>query len=103
MAAFIYLASNALEGLKGFAPIILIIIVFYLFLIQPGRKRQKQWQAMLSKLKPGDRVTTTGGLRGKVIAVREDIVRLGVDPENTKLEVAKSAIATVSTSDGDAK
>src|SRR5579872_3696532 len=99
MATFFYLAANPLASITGLAPFILIIVVFYLFMIQPGRKRQKAWQEMLSKLKPGDRVTTTGGLRGKVISVREDIVRLGVDPENTKLEVAKSAIATVTTTD----
>lgn len=103
MATFLYLAASPLGSLTGLAPIILIIIVFYLFLIQPGRKKQKAWQEMLTKLKPGDRVTTTGGLRGKVISVKDDVIRLGVDPENIKLEVVRSAIASVTTNEGESK
>jgi preprotein translocase subunit YajC len=99
MATFLYLAANPLQSLTTFAPFILIFIVFYMFMIRPGQRRQKSWQEMLGKLKPGDRVTTSGGLRGKVISVKEDIIRIGVDPDNIKLEVARSAIATVTTND----
>lgn len=99
MATFLYLAANPLQSLTTFAPFILIFIVFYMFMIRPGQRRQKAWQEMLGKLKPGDRITTSGGLRGKVISVKEDIIRIGVDPDNIKLEVARSAIATVTTND----
>lgn len=103
MAAFLTLAANPLGGLTSFAPFILIIIVFYLFLIRPGQTRQRKWQEMLSKLKSGDRITTTGGLRGVVISVKDDVVQLRLAPDNLRLEVVKSAIATVTTNDEEPK
>lgn len=102
MAVFLA-AANPLQSLVSFAPFILIFIVFYLFMIRPGQRRQKAWQEMLTSLKAGDKVTTSGGLRGIVIAVREDSVQLRVPPDNLRLEVAKSAIATVSTAEGETK
>jgi preprotein translocase subunit YajC len=99
MAAILYLAANPLQSLTTFAPFILIFIVFYMFMIRPGQRRQKTWQEMLSKLKSGDRVTTTGGIRGVVISVKEDVVQLRVAPDNIRLEVARSAVASVTTSD----
>lgn len=103
MATFLYLATNPLQGLTTFAPFILIFVVFYMFMIRPGQNRQKKWQDMLSKLKPGDRVTTTGGIRGTVISVKDDVVLLRLAPDNIKLEVVKSAIATVTTTDEEVK
>jgi preprotein translocase subunit YajC len=102
MAAFLA-AANPLQGLTAFAPFILIFVVFYLFMIRPGQQRQKTWQQMLTSLKAGDKVTTNGGLRGIVIAVRDDSVQLRVPPDNLRLEVVKSAIATVSTAEGETK
>lgn len=99
MATFLYLAANPLQSFTTFAPFILIFVIFYLFMIRPGQRRQKSWQEMLGKLKPGDRVTTTGGLRGKVVSVKEDVIRLGIDPDNIKVEVSRAAIATVTTND----
>jgi preprotein translocase subunit YajC len=104
MAALLtFVAANPFGGLTTFAPFILIIIVFYLFLIRPGQTRQKKWQEMLSKLKSGDKVTTTGGLRGIVISVKDDVVQLRLAPDNLRLEVVKSAIATVTTNDEEPK
>jgi preprotein translocase subunit YajC len=58
---------------------------------------------MLSKLKSGDRVTTTGGIRGIILSVKDDIVQIRVAPDNIKLEVVKSAIASVTTAEDEAK
>jgi preprotein translocase subunit YajC len=66
-------------------------------LIRPQQNRQKQWQQMLGNLKPGDKITTTGGIRGVVLSIREDAIQLRVPPDNIKLEVVKSAIASVTT------
>ena len=103
MATFFYLAANPLQSLTTFAPFILIFVVFYMFMIRPGQRRQKTWQEMLAKLKSGDRVTTTGGIRGVVISVKEDVVQLRVAPDNIKLEVVRSAIASVTTNDEEPK
>src|SRR5487761_1217337 len=97
MASFIDLAASPVRSLVSFLPFVLIFVVFYMFMIRPGQKRQRTWQDMLGKLKSGDRVTTTGGISATVLSVKEDAVQLRVPPDNIRLEVAKSAIASVTT------
>jgi preprotein translocase subunit YajC len=80
-----------------FLPFVLIIAVFYMLLIRPNQKKQQVWQQMLSNLKSGDRVTTTGGIRGTILSIKEDAIQLRVPPDNIKIEVVKSAIASVTT------
>jgi len=84
-------------GIASFLPFLLIIVVFYFLLIRPNQNKQKQWQQMLNDLKPGDKITTTGGMRGTIIALRDDAVQLRLPPDNIKIEVVKSAIASVIT------
>ena len=87
------------SGIGGF-PLLLLVFMFamlYLLMIRPQQKRQKQWQSMLSNVKSGDRVTTAGGIRGTIISIKDDAVVIRVAPDNLKLEVAKSAIASVTT------
>ena len=78
---------------------LLLVAVLYFLMIRPQQKRQKQWQAMLNNVKSGDRVTTSGGIRGTIISLKDDAVIIRVAPDNLKLEVAKSAIAAVTTED----
>ncbi|HTW46932.1 MAG TPA: preprotein translocase subunit YajC, partial [Acidobacteriaceae bacterium] len=82
-------------GFASLLPILLMIVVFYFLLIRPQQKRQKQWQSMLGNLKPGDRITTSGGMRGTILSIREDTIQLRVPPDNLRIEVVKSAIASV--------
>jgi len=65
----------------------------------PQQRRQKKWQAMLGELKTGDKVTTTGGLRGTIVALRDDSVHLRVPPDNLRLEVSRASISAVTTPD----
>lgn len=80
-------------------PILLLIPVLYLVMIRPQQKRQKQWQEMLSSIKSGDRVTTAGGVRGTIISIKDDAIILKVAPDGIKMEIAKTAIASVTTQD----
>jgi preprotein translocase subunit YajC len=99
----LFLAPSIPPGLVTFLPFLGIIAVFYLMLVRPNQKKQKQWQDMLASLKPGDRITTTGGMRGTILSIKEDAVQLRVPPDNIKLEVIKSAIASVTTNTEEAK
>ena len=65
----------------------------------PQQKKQKKWQAMLSELKNGDRVVTSGGLRGTIISLKDDALVLRVPPDNLKLEVSRASVASVTTAD----
>src|SRR5438445_11957485 len=82
---------------------LLIPIVFigllYVVMILPQQRRQKKWQALLSELKTGDKVTTSGGIRGTVVALKEDSVHLRVPPDNLRLEVTRASISAVTTPD----
>ena len=80
-------------------PILLVIPVMYFLMIRPQQKRQKQWQAMLAAIKTGDRVTTAGGVRGIILSIKDDAIIIKVAPDGIKMEVAKSAIAAVTTQD----
>lgn len=81
----------------------LFMIVFVVMTILPQRNKQKKWQTMLAALKPGDVVTTTGGLRGTILSVREDVLVIRIAPDNIKLEFLKSAIASVTTNEEEKK
>ena len=74
-----------------------VIAGMYFFMIAPNQKKQKAWQAMLDGLKSGDKVTTTGGLRGVILQVKDDAVIVRIQPDNLKLEFVKSSIAAVTT------
>ncbi len=87
-------------GAGGSLPMLLpllLIPVLYLVMIRPQQKRQKQWQEMLSGIKAGDRVTTAGGIRGIILSIKDDAIVIRVAPDNLKIEIAKSAIASVTT------
>ncbi|HTW32332.1 MAG TPA: preprotein translocase subunit YajC [Candidatus Sulfotelmatobacter sp.] len=90
-------------GWLGIAPLIFIFAIFYFLLIMPQQRRQKKWQAMLDQLKTGDKVTTTGGLRGTIMALKDDSIHLRVPPNNLVLEVTKASVAQVSTQDEEVK
>ena len=82
----------------AFVPIILITGIFYLLLIRPQQKKQKQLEAMIKSIDKGDNVVTTGGLHGKVIGVTDDVLTLdigGVKGERIKVKVARPRIEHV--------
>lgn len=89
------LAQVSGSAFLSIAPLIVIFAIFYLMLIMPQQKKQKKWQQMLASLKNGDRVVTSGGMRGTIISVKEDAVQLRVPPDNLRIEVARSAVVSL--------
>ena len=90
-------------GWLGIAPLIFIFGIFYFLLILPQQRRQKKWAAMLDQVKTGDKVTTSGGLRGTIMALKDDSVHLRVPPNNVLLEVTKASIVQVTTAEEEVK
>jgi len=86
-------------GLLQLAPLLFIFAIFYFLLILPQQRKQKKWQAMLSELKNGDKIVTSGGLRGTIISLKEDAVTLRVPPDNLKLEVSRASVVSVTTAE----
>jgi len=88
------LMSQPQQGQKPWAtfiPLILIMVVFYFFLIQPQRKRQKELKNFRDSLKKGDKIITAGGIYGKINNISENIVTIDVG-NNVLLKIDKSAI-----------
>lgn len=84
-------------GLLGFAPLVFIFAIFYFLLIMPQQRKQKKWQQMLGELKTGDKVVTSGGLRGTIVAIKDDYIHLRVPPDNLRIEVARGSVTSVVT------
>jgi preprotein translocase subunit YajC len=96
-------AGGVLGSLSGLPLLLLMFAAMYFLLIAPNQKKQKQWQSQLAALKPGDRVTTNGGIRGTVVSIKDDALILKTQPDGVKLECVKTAIAAVTTDDVAAK
>jgi preprotein translocase subunit YajC len=80
-----------------------MIALIYFMMVLPQQRRQKKWQAMLDQLKPGDKVTTSGGLRGTILALKDDALQLRVPPDNLRVEVTKASVMQVTTQEEEAK
>ena len=72
--------------------ILLIIVIFYFFMIRPQQKRQKQMEEFKKSLEKGDKVTTIGGIHGKICDVKEKTFVIEI-ANDVRIEVDKAAIA----------
>jgi preprotein translocase subunit YajC len=79
-------------------PFIGVFAIFYLLIIMPQRKKQKQHLAMVENLKAGSRVITTGGIYGTVMGVQKDRIELKISA-NVKIDITKSAIGVILSSE----
>jgi preprotein translocase subunit YajC len=75
-------------------PIAAIFLVFYFLVIGPANKQKKKTQEMLTSLKKGDRVVTSGGIYGTVQGVEPEVVYLKI-ADNVRVKVARSAITGI--------
>ena len=81
-------------GIMAFAPVLIIMVIFYVLLILPAQRRQKKTQQMLSALKNGDKVVTSGGLFGTIVGLEGDSVQLRI-AEQVKVKLLRSAVASL--------
>lgn len=77
--------------LMTFMPLLIIIVIFYFFMIRPQVKRQKELRTFRDSLGKGDKVVTTGGIYGKIVEVKDNIVVMQID-ETVNIRVDKAAI-----------
>ena len=78
------------QGIGQFIPLILIFVIFYFFLIRPQQKKAKEHKAMVSALKRGDKIITSGGIFGTVDRVLDNDKVEVLISENVKIELVKS-------------
>ena len=83
------------SGFAQFIPLILIFVIFYFFLIRPQQKKVKEHKVMVTSLKRGDEVVTSGGIVGKIERVLgDDKVDLLIS-ENVSVQVVQSTIQSL--------
>ena len=84
------------SGFAQFVPLILIFVIFYFFLIRPQQKKVKEHKLMVSALKRGDEIVTSGGIVGKVERVLGDDKVDILISENVTVQVVQSTIQSLS-------
>jgi len=90
-------AHGSPPALVSFAPLLLILAVFYFLLIRPQQQKAKEHREMLANLKRNDEVVTSGGIFGKVVALNERVVTLEIAP-NIRVRVERQQIAALAKS-----
>lgn len=88
-------APSGVQTLVGMLPIVFMFAAMYFLLIAPQRKKQKEHEAMLTKLGPGDEVVTSGGIFGVITSVKDDRFIIRIGDNNAKVEVGKGFISSV--------
>ncbi len=92
--ALLLQASSPLQN--PLVPIIMMVVIFYLVLFLPMRRKQRKLDSMLQNLKNGDKVVTNGGVIGTLVALGDDnTVTLRVKPDNVKLQFSRNAVTAL--------
>lgn len=81
-----------LEAIGSFAPLIIIVVLFYFLLIRPQRKRDKEEREMRNSIAVGDEISTIGGFIGRVVNIKDDVLIIETSSDRTKLKIYRWAI-----------
>ncbi len=87
--------GGGLKGLGAFVPLILMFVIFYFLLIRPQQKRAKEHRKLLTNLRKGDPVVTSGGLHGRITGLTDTIVTLEI-ADKVRVKVSRNQISAVS-------
>lgn len=82
------------SAIWSFLPIILIFVIFYFLLIRPQQKRSKDHRNLLSSLKEGDQVLTSGGIYGKITGIKDEKITVEIS-DKVRVKVNRGNIAGV--------
>jgi preprotein translocase subunit YajC len=86
--------------LVSFLPLVAIALLFWLMVVRPASRRQKQLARIQSEVQPGQRVMLTSGIFGTVRSVTDDRVRVEI-ATGVEVEVVRPAIGSVEPAGGD--
>ena len=78
----------------AFLPLIILFVVFYLFLIRPQVKRQKEHQKLVKALGKGDEIVTSGGIVGRIVEVGDNFLKVEI-AKGVEVRLQKPAVTTV--------
>lgn len=81
-------------GLGAFLPLIIMFAIFYFLLIRPQQKKAKQHRAMLSAVKKGDKIISSGGLHGVITGLTDDVITMEIAPK-VRVKISRSSVGAV--------
>src|ERR1041384_1762931 len=87
-------AAPASAGATPFIMMAVFVVIFYFLLIRPQQKKQKEHQAMLSKLATGDEVVTAGGILGRIVEVGDQFLTIEI-ADNVRIKVQRFQVTTI--------
>ena len=81
-------------GFTAFIPLIIMFAIFYFLLIRPQQKKTKAHREMVSNLKKGDRVVTSGGIHGKITSADDTVVTVEI-ADKVRIKINRGNIAAL--------
>jgi len=84
-------SAQGTGGFSSLVPIILMFVIFYFLLIRPQQKKAKEHQQMVSGLKKGDRIITSGGIYGLITSVGENVLTVEIS-DKVRIKLVKSNV-----------
>lgn len=90
-------ATSTSSTLWEFLPFVFLIVLLYFIMIRPQRKKEKSVQQMREAVQIGDSVITVGGVVGRVVSIKEDIIVIETGADRSKIQIKKWAIQTIET------
>ena len=81
-------------GFAGFIPLILMFVIFYFLLIRHKKKRTKEHRAMVSNLKKGDRIVTSGGIHGRITGMDDQTLTVEI-ADKVRVKVARANVSNI--------
>jgi len=81
-------------GIAGFLPIIILFAIFYFLLIRPQQKKAKEHREMISNLKKGIRIVTSGGIYGTIQTIDDTTIGLEI-ADKVKIKISRGNVAAV--------
>jgi len=83
------------SGFTGFIPLILMFVIFYFLLIRPQQKKTKEHRQMISNLKKGDRIVTSGGIHGRITGMDESTITVEI-ADKVRVKVVRGNVSNLS-------
>jgi preprotein translocase subunit YajC len=80
------------QGLMSFLPFIALIAIFYFLLIRPQQKKAKEHRSMLTALKKGDKIISSGGLHGEITGLTDDAITMEIAPK-IRVKISRGSVA----------
>ena len=84
-------------------PLVICGVIFYFFLYKPQKKQETEAQQMRDNLQVGDEITTTGGIIGKIVSIKDETMVIETTRDATKIRLLKSSVRSVDVKAEDAQ